>query len=782
MRYDYRLALFVGALFCGELSAQNVTIVEASRLSPPRDAKLDKIFSRYESLQLNVQAIYQQVSSHTFTNQMIWQLGTEPIRIQLYTHDIRHPDYTLQVLTEDGVETIDPGPSYTFKGWNEEDPSQPVRLSITPDYIKGFITDKDGTEWYIQPASDFGAGPGTGALLYRASDVIDSENRTCAANHTHAVGSQSHDAANNSHSRSMVCKEAEVAIAADYSMYLDFGQNATSLAQHLLDVKNLMEPNYAQFDVEFKVVTTYIVTNPGGDPWTASVSSDDLLNSFSCWAGTGTDNYFLFCTGQNGFGVAHDMGELWTKRNLDNNGVIGLAWIGTVCTGLYKYSIDEHASFLSLQGLRVLIAHECGHNFGANHDGSNSGYIMAPSVDVSATQFSSGSVTAINGDLPGYGCLGSCTPECSDPAVDFEITSIQPGPCQANPGSAYDLSVTVTHGGGNGSGFNVTVAGVDYLQSFANSPQTVVIAGLAADGAANIPVSVASVSNGDLGCMASGSYDAPGPCGDEIVENFNSCTLPAGWSNSTTNPYIFNDGDPEVAYLWKFANANRPIVNFAEANNSGLTIDGSCMAYFDDDITDIPEYTGINTLTSAVYNLAFYENLVMQFDYNFHNMEDGKPANNSYFSVQVKNAQGNWVSVLYDDNDACPWTNVWQSSCTTQFSLNIDAYKHSDFQVRFIYSDGITGDWTGMIALDNFSIMGDLVGSGSCDPVVTVTPPDAEGFRQASAMITTTGSINLNAVSLYTAPNVVINAGFTVPSGTNFEVRTTGCSPSSANH
>ena len=125
--------------------------------------------------------------------------------------------------------------------------------------------------------------------------------------------------------------------------------------------------------------------------------------------------------------------------------------------------------------------------------------------------------------------------------------------------------------------------------------------------------------------------------------------------------------------------------------------------------------------------------------------------------------------------DVCPFSDVWPNGCTTHASIDVDAYRSANFQVRFIYSDGNTSSWAGMIALDNFQLQGFVINAGPCDPTVTITPLEPNGFFQASNSIITNGNIVVSSSATYDAPENVLNGGFEVSSGAVFEIQTNGC-------
>ena len=324
-------------------------------------------------------------------------------------NDIKKPGYYITVRSDIGEYDMPFEKVITFLGYNDSGTS--ARLTINDDFFYGLIEDGENTYFieplhYFEPQADHKL-----FVIYEQKDVNEIEGRTCGAdemvNKSNEIDSQVHEHIEEYEGK-MVCYEVDVRLAGDWSMNVKKG-GVTATVNWMTGVLNNVATNYDnEFSNELLLFTgsSFVTASAGADPWTASTSASTLLSSFTNWGQSG------------GFGTTDfEVATLWTDRDL-NGGTIGIAWVGAVCTNS-KYNVCEDYGGGASQ-IRVLQAHEIGHNFDAGHDANGAPFIMAPSVNTS-TSWSSASINSIDNYtnfVAANGCFGPCN-GAGAPIADF---------------------------------------------------------------------------------------------------------------------------------------------------------------------------------------------------------------------------------------------------------------------------------------------------------------------------------------------------------------------------
>lgn len=370
-------------------------VVEGELLYDPKSTVRDSFSDKFLRYEMKEFAGFDPIlkSESTFHDQYEITLNRVPYDLFLEEVNLTGEGYRVQLYDGKDVITYEPQQeTKTYKGINKTTGGQ-VRLTISGDFVYGFI--EVGTEtFYIEPAVFYDKAQSPQSMLvYSNKDVAIYPEKTCAFDENIHSGKSN---ISTHQKNSPNCGIVQYAIACDYSMLVKYGSVA-NLINRNLGVMNNVQSNYIGWfsrNYIFEIGEQFLVTCSGCDPWTSSTDSGDLLDSFSSWGGSG-------------FSVNHDVASLWTNRDFDGT-TIGVAWVGAVCFTSYKYNINQDFNS-NAQQIRVLLAHEMGHNFGASHDASGAPHIMAPSVS-SSTTWSSQSQTQVNAHMSGTSCVSNCPP------------------------------------------------------------------------------------------------------------------------------------------------------------------------------------------------------------------------------------------------------------------------------------------------------------------------------------------------------------------------------------
>ncbi len=379
------------------VSGQSVIKFGSLRSSDQEDQVLKQHFSEYTLGTLNTKDLAKLLRSREYTDDLRLEVEGQIYSFNLRARDLRAPHYKLRVFDGEKSYELPRSPNKTYYGFTHKG-HRDVRITLDSEYFAAMLLLEED-ELYIEPLYHHIQGsPKDQFVIYWGSHTVRKFTLDNCGVHDGPVIHHDHDHADEpeeegSDDRRRACKVLEIALANDLLMFNKYG-SVTAVENHNMTVINNVETNYDfEFndDLQFSIVEIYVAINAQTDPWTSSTDPGALLNDFTGW-------------GPNGFSNVHDIASLWTARNF-NGSTIGLAWLNSVCGSLRYHVLEDFSN--NQQLLRVLQAHEMGHNFNANHDAEGSNFIMAPSVS-NTNNWSTASINAINAKINQISCLAPC--------------------------------------------------------------------------------------------------------------------------------------------------------------------------------------------------------------------------------------------------------------------------------------------------------------------------------------------------------------------------------------
>jgi len=293
--------------------------------------------------------------------------GTE-VEIIVEKHSCRSDYFQVLVDSGDGKLTRVADPVVrTYKGQIANRQETTVTGSLLDNGFSGIIHLEDGSDWAVQPLSDFRRDVGIGDrrhVAYAASDAIP-DGRGCAfgrrgferfgvpgMNGGGAAGGGSDEGGLAGTTPGQVV----IACETDYEF---FQKNGSSVANTLNDVELIISNVNTIYDRDANVtheLGTVVIRSGVTDPYSGTTIDARLGEFDSKWASSPESGIFR--------NISH-----FFSGYAFSGGTIGLAYLGGVCTGITQtqYGVVESRYTTTLAFRISLSTHELGHNWNCTH-------------------------------------------------------------------------------------------------------------------------------------------------------------------------------------------------------------------------------------------------------------------------------------------------------------------------------------------------------------------------------------------------------------------------------
>lgn len=330
----------------------------------------------------------------------------------LRPHSLRAPGFEVRAA---GVGIAEVPALTTYRGHVEGVPGSEVVASVIGEEVTASVYVHGEPRWHVQPITDAGVAGAPGEHVVYAHADASLPAGVCGTGLLAKLPPGGGGGEGGARGRANCARIAEIAFDCDYEYFV---ANGSSIGATVADTEMVLnEVDYIftrDTNVSFQVTLVNVWFFPD-DPYTTTDAGGRLDQFRAAWT--------------SGFGsVRRDLAHLMTGVDLDG-GIIGVAWVGTVCWGAYHYGLSQ-TLIGSIVARAGLTAHEVGHNFNAGHcDGDADCYIMCSGLGGCAgdlTRFGSRSRAAITAFRDGAACL-SAGPEQPPAAADDGGATLEGG-------------------------------------------------------------------------------------------------------------------------------------------------------------------------------------------------------------------------------------------------------------------------------------------------------------------------------------------------------------------
>jgi len=317
--------------------------------TPSNDPQVPATIKSYDIVQLNLKELTNTVRRGKTFDIL---LGGNKVRLELVLNNMRAPD--CKFILKDGEKEyeITPPDPCTYKGKVVGDPQSEVRLTITPDWVTGYV-DFDKGWYFIEPLHGYQEAK-TDTVAHYVYKTTNTDFEIEWGNDAMSAPVQNDKTENRTAVSRSTTLYADIICDGDVEFYNIAPSTWVTRQESVInDIEGIFDN---QIDIKFSIARHHIWLTE--EPL-SSTDASTLLGQLR--------NYW------NSQSDARDLVHLFTGKELDGND-IGMAWQKQLGTS-YAYSLSQQvdAGFFNNYDATtyqkmILGAHEIGHNFDAIHE------------------------------------------------------------------------------------------------------------------------------------------------------------------------------------------------------------------------------------------------------------------------------------------------------------------------------------------------------------------------------------------------------------------------------
>jgi hypothetical protein len=311
-------------------------------------ADLNGSFKKFDLVKLNKQKARKQVE----TIQRLSIATTDRnFELNLIPNDLRASSYKAQDTTDNGLQTLEKGEVTTFKGKVAGEVDSDVRMTVSSAAIEGYVKVK-GEKFFVEPAQKYSKFASVeDVVVYSADDLLEDKSFTCDAELSKRIEHGREMVETNGVESVQQLRVIELATEADFQFVTRVG-GAVQANNEILSTLNMVEGMYER-ELNLSISVTFQHTWSVTDPFDIVDAGTMLVSLKNYWNAN-------FPQSQ------HPRNTTYLFTGKPNVVGIGVAYVGVICNAPnFGYGLGGRTT--SALANNLVVAHEIGHNLGANH-------------------------------------------------------------------------------------------------------------------------------------------------------------------------------------------------------------------------------------------------------------------------------------------------------------------------------------------------------------------------------------------------------------------------------